>query len=87
MVCTHIRSNIVPRAHQKIGLMVLLAYLKFCWRVLFFAGVVLGPKRGVLLAYASKILLAVRQKIPALYFIRTLLQLPYLVLYCDVAEP
>jgi len=46
--------------------MVLLAYLKFCWRVLFFAGVVLGPKRGVLLAYASKILLAVRQKIPAL---------------------
>ena len=46
----------------------LLAYLKFCWRVLFFAGVVLGPKRGVLLAYASKILLAVRQKIPALRF-------------------
>ena len=45
----------------------LLAYLKSCWRVLFFAGVVWGPKKGVLLAYASKILLAVRQKIPALH--------------------
>jgi hypothetical protein len=44
----------------------LLAYLKSCWRVLFFAGVVWGPKMSFLLAYASKILLAVRQKIPAL---------------------
>jgi len=40
--------------------MVLLAYLKFCWRVLIFAGVVLGQNKGIFWRTASKILLAVR---------------------------
>jgi len=49
-----------------VEIMVLLAYLKFCWRVLIFAGVVLGQNKGIFWRTASKILLAVRQKIPAL---------------------
>jgi len=46
--------------------MVLLAYLKFCWRVLIFAGVVLGQNKWIFWRTASKILLVVCQKIPAL---------------------
>jgi hypothetical protein len=50
----------------KIGLMILLAHLKFCWRILNFAGAVFEVKLRQQTTCASKILLALRQKIPTL---------------------
>jgi hypothetical protein len=46
--------------------MILLAHLKFCWRILNFAGAVFEVKLRQQTTCASKILLALRQKIPTL---------------------
>ena len=62
----HATQRVSSRNMTKIGLMILLAHLKFCWRIINFAGAVFEVKLRQQTTCASKILLALRQKIPTL---------------------
>ena len=62
----HVTQRVSSHNMTKIGLMILLAHLKFCWRILNFAGAVFEVKLRQQTTCASKILLALRQKIPTL---------------------
>jgi hypothetical protein len=62
----HVTQRVSSRNMTKIGLMILLAHLKFCWCILNFAGTVFEVKLPQQTTCASKILLALRQKIPTL---------------------
>ena len=67
----HATQRVSSRNMTKIGLMILLAHLKFCWRIINFAGAVFEVKLRQQTTCASKILLALRQKIPTLTFLHT----------------
>ncbi len=63
----HITQSISSRDMTKIGLMILLARLKFCWRVLNFAGAVFEVKVAPANDLRQQNFAGMRQKIPTLY--------------------